>query len=54
MFVDEDPNSDILEGTDSTDEEWNTVELTFSWDAGAPPLDMGTVTVSFHPVTTDD
>ena len=30
--------------------EWNTVEITFSWEAGAPPLDMGTVTVSFYPV----
>ena len=43
----------VLEGTDSGDAEWNTVELTFSWDAGAPPLTSGTVTVSFHPVTTE-
>ena len=26
------------------------MEITFSWEAGAPPLDMGTVTVSFYPV----
>ena len=54
-FVDEDADTaDVLEGTNPMDEEWNTVELTFSWDAGGPPLDMGSVTVSFHPVTTDD
>ena len=53
-FTDEDAGTVVLEGTDSADEEWNTVELTFSWDAGAPPLTMGTVTVSFHPVTTED
>ena len=53
-FNDEDGDSPELEGTDPGDAEWNTVELTFSWDAGGPPLDMGSVTVSFHPVTTDD
>ena len=26
------------------------MEITFSWKAGEPPLDMGTVTVSYHPV----
>ena len=54
-FVDEDDTTDtILEGTDPADGEWNTVELTFSWDAAAPPLGMGSVTVSFHPVSSDD
>ena len=26
------------------------MDITFSWEAGEPPLDMGTVTVSYHPV----
>ena len=26
------------------------MEITFTWEAGEPPLDMGTVTVSYHPV----
>ena len=39
----------ILEVDDRT-KEWNTVGITFSWKAGEPPLDMGTVTVSYHPV----
>ena len=29
------------------------MEITFTWEAGEPPLDMGTVTVSYHPVTDD-
>ena len=33
--------------------EWNTVEITFTWKAGEPPLDMGTVTVSYDPVSSD-
>ncbi len=52
-FDDEEGGTDPLEGTDSADAEWNTVELTFSWEAGTPPLTMGSVTVSFHPVTTE-
>ena len=41
---------------DDDKKEWNTVEITFTWEAGEPPLDMGTVTVSYHPVDdgTDD
>ena len=35
---------------DDDTKEWNNVEITFSWEAGEPPLDMGTVTVSYHPV----
>ena len=27
--------------------------ITFTWEAGEPTLDMGTVTVSYHPVTDD-
>ena len=33
--------------------EWNDIHLTFTWEAGAP-LGVGTVTVSFDPVSTDD
>ena len=33
--------------------EWNNVEITFTWEAGEPPLDMGTVTVSYDPVSDD-
>ena len=33
--------------------EWNNVEITFTWEAGEPPLDMGTVTVSYDPVSND-
>ena len=33
--------------------EWNDIHLTFAWEAGAP-LGVGTVTVSFNPVSTDD
>ena len=33
--------------------EWNELEITFTWEAGEPPLNTGTVTVSYHPVTDD-
>ena len=54
-FDDEDANTDdVREGTDPMKaKEWNELELTFTWEAGAPPLEMGYVTVSFHPVSTD-
>ena len=29
------------------------MEITFTWEAGEPALDTGTVTVSYHPVTDD-
>ena len=29
------------------------MEITFTWEAGEPTLDMGTVTVSYHPVSDD-
>ena len=29
------------------------MEITFTWEAGEPPLDMGTVTVSYDPVSND-
>ena len=38
---------------DDGKKEWNTVDITFTWEAGEPPLDMGTVTVSYDPVTDD-
>ena len=44
--------TDIRHIDDAT-KEWNNVEITFTWKAGEPPLDMGTVTVSYHPVTDD-
>ena len=40
---------DIEDGT----KEWNTVDITFTWKAGEPPLDMGTVTVSYDPVSNE-
>ena len=45
-------DGDIPHIDDGT-KEWNNVEITFTWEAGEPPLDMGTVTVSYHPVTDD-
>ena len=33
--------------------EWNELEITFTWEAGAPTLNTGSVTVSYHPVTDD-
>ena len=45
---------EVLEGTDPLKaKEWNELEITFTWEAGAPTLNMGTVTVSYHPVTDD-
>ena len=38
---------------DDGTKEWNNVEITFTWEAGEPPLDMGTVTVSYDPVSSD-
>ena len=38
---------------DDGKKEWNNVEITFTWEAGEPPLDMGTVTVSYDPVSSD-
>ena len=35
---------------DDATTEWNNVEITFTWKAGEPPLEMGTVTVSYAPV----
>ena len=54
-FDDEDASTtDVLEGTDKDKAmEWNELTITFEWSAGAPPLEMGTVTVSYHPVTDD-
>ena len=33
--------------------EWNELTITFTWEAGEPTLGMGSVTVSYHPVTDD-
>ena len=33
--------------------EWNELEITFTWEAGEPTLNTGSVTVSYHPVTDD-
>ena len=45
---------DVLEGTDPMKaKEWNELTITFTWEAGEPTLDMGSVTVSYHPVTDD-
>ena len=57
-FDDEDPGDtptpDVLEGTDPEKaKEWNELEITFTWEAGAPTLNVGSVTVSYHPVTDD-
>ena len=56
-FDDEDVDADNdnpLEGTDPMKaKEWNELEITFTWEAGEPALDIGTVTVSYHPVTDD-
>ena len=46
------PATDTRHIDDGT-KEWNTVEITFKWKAGEPPLDMGTVTVSYAPVSSD-
>ena len=42
-----------LRHIDDGTKEWNTVEITFMWKGGEPPLDMGTVTVSYAPVSSD-
>ena len=50
--VDGTPN--VREGTDPEKaKEWNELEITFTWEAGEPTLGMGSVTVSYHPVTDD-
>ena len=46
--------NDVREGTDPEKaKEWNELEITFTWEAGEPALNTGTVTVSYHPVTDD-
>ena len=46
--------TDVLEGTDPMKaKEWNELEITFTWKAGEPTLNTGSVTVSYHPVTDD-
>ena len=48
------PMDDDIRHIDDGTKEWNNVEITFKWDAGEPPLDMGTVTVSYDPVSSDE
>ena len=51
--ADEDDDG-VLEGTDPDKaKEWNELTITFTWEAGEPTLNMGSVTVSYHPVTDD-
>ncbi len=45
--------TDEVPQVDNDTKEWNDIEVTFSWDAGDVPLDMGYVTVSYHPVSDD-
>ena len=53
-FDDDDMDMDGFQGTDPMDPmEWNELEITFTWEAGEPTLDTGSVTVSYHPVTDD-
>ena len=54
-FDDEDDQTGmVLEGTDPMKaKEWNELTITFMWEAGEPTLDMGSVTVSYHPVSED-
>ena len=54
-FDDEDADTEnVREGTDPMKaKEWNELEITFTWEAGEPTLGMGSVTVSYHPVTDD-
>ena len=53
-FDDDDTTMAGLQGTDPMKaKEWNELEITFTWEAGEPTLDMGSVTVSYHPVTDD-
>ena len=47
------PETGPIPQVDDDTTEWNNVEITFTWEAGAPPLEMGTVTVSYDPVTAD-
>ena len=54
-FDDEDSTTaDVFEGTDEEKAmEWNELTITFTWEAGEPTLNPGSVTVSYHPVTDD-
>ena len=54
VMTEEDSPEGVLEGTDPAKaKEWNELEITFTWEAGAPTLNTGSVTVSYHPVTDD-
>ena len=50
---DDDGNTDEIPQVNDSTKEWNEVEITFTWGAGAPPIGSGSVTVSYHPVTDD-
>ena len=54
VMTGEDSPEGVLEGTDPAKaKEWHELEITFTWEAGAPTLNTGSVTVSYHPVTDD-
>ena len=54
MMTPDDQMLAVLEGTDPMKaKEWNELEITFTWEAGEPALNTGSVTVSYHPVTDD-
>ena len=52
---DDDGTTDVIPQVNDSTKEWNEVEITFTWGAGAPPIGSGSgsVTVSYHPVTDD-
>ena len=51
---DSDADDAVLDGTDPMKaKEWNELGITFTWKAGEPTLNTGSVTVSYHPVTDD-
>ena len=50
---DDDGNTDEIPQVNDSTKEWNEVEITFTREAGAPPIGSGSVTVSYHPVTDD-
>ena len=50
---DDDGTTDVIPQVNDSTKEWNEVEITFTWGAGAPPIGSGSVAVSYHPVTDD-
>ena len=48
--TDDMPVTEVVPQVDDATKEWNNVDITFTWKAGEPPLEMGTVTMSYDPV----